>query len=149
MLNNDQVVDKLNHLLGTLKDGQTGYKEAAEEAENPQYKTMFNEYSQQRATLASEIEAEIRRLGGDPKDSGSAGAAVHRAWLNIRDRITGSDDKSVINEVERGEDVAVDNYQDVMKEDLPADVKSMLDQQYSKVKATHDKIRDIKHSLNA
>ena len=85
MLDNKQVVNKLNHLLGTLKDGQTGYKEAAEEAENPQYKTMFNEYSQQRATLASEIEAEIRRLGGDPDDSGSAGAAVHRAWLNIRD----------------------------------------------------------------
>lgn len=149
MLSNDQVVNKLNNVLQILKDGETGYREAAEESENSQYKTMFSEYARERANLAGEIEQEIRRLGGDPADSGSAAAAVHRAWLNIRDRITGSDDESVIREVERGEDAAIDTYQNVLDENLPADVKDTLSRQYQTVKAAHDKIRDLKHALAA
>ena len=145
-LNNEQTVDKLNHILGTLRDGEKGYREAADEATSAEYKTMFNQYAQQRATFASQIETEIRQLGGDPKEGGSAGAALHRAWTNVRDTITGKDDAAVIAEVERGEDVAIDNYQNVMNEDLPADVKGVVTQQYDDVKAAHDRIRDLKHA---
>ena len=145
-LDNDQVVKKLNHVLGTLRDGEKGYREAAEEAKSSAYTTMFNEYAQQRNRFASEITSEIRRLGGEPHDHTSAGATLHRAWLNVRDAITGKGDEAVIAEVERGEDVAIDNYQDVMDDDLPADVKSMISQQYQEVKAAHDRIRDLKHA---
>ena len=145
-LDNDQVISKLNHVLGTLLDGEKGYREAADEAENSQYKTMFNELAQQRGHFASEVSSEIRRLGGEPRDHTSAGAALHRAWLNVRDAISGKGDEAVIAEAERGEDVAVDNYQDVMDEDLPSDVKTMLSQQYQEVKAAHDRIRDLKHA---
>ncbi len=145
-LDNDQVTNKLNHILGTLRDGEKGYREAADEAESAQYKAMFNEFAQQRGRFASEITSEIRRLGGEPHDHTSAGAALHRAWLNVRDAVTGKGDEAIIAEVERGEDVAIDNYQDVMDDDLPGNVKAMLSQQYQEVKAAHDRIRDLKHA---
>lgn len=146
-LSNDEVISKLNHLLGTLRDGEKGHREAADEAENPQYVSMFNEYAQQRARLAEELKAEIRQLGGDPDDSGSVAAAAHRAWANVRDAIAGKGDYEIIAEAERGEDVAIDNYQDVMDENLPANIKDIVANQYSEVKAAHDRIRDLKHSL--
>ena len=145
-LDNDQVIKKLNHILGTLRDGEKGYREAAEEAESSNYTTMFNEFAQQRSRFAAEITGEIRRLGGEAHDHTSAGAALHRVWLNVRDAVTGKGDEAVIAEVERGEDVAIDNYQDVMNDDLPADVKTMISQQYTEVKAAHDRIRDLKHA---
>jgi uncharacterized protein (TIGR02284 family) len=147
MLDEKAVIGKLNHILGTLRDGEKGYAEAAEEVTSAQYRSMFMELSQERAQLAEEVKAEIRRLGGDPDDSSSVGAALHRAWINVRDAITGKDDYAVIAEVERGEDVAVDNYQDVMKETLPADIQALLSRQYAQVKAAHDRMRDLKHSL--
>jgi uncharacterized protein (TIGR02284 family) len=149
MLNNDQVVKKLNYLLGTLKDGEKGYREAADEVESERFKTMFNQNAQQRAKLAAELEQEIRRLGGDPKDGGSAGAALHRAWMNVRDAVTGKDDYAIVAEVERGEDVAIENYQDVLNEDLPGDIKSIVITQYETVKATHDSMRDLKHAMQS
>lgn len=145
-LSNDQVVDKLNHVLGTLRDGEKGYREAADEASSSDYTTMFNEYAQQRSRFAAEITSEIRRLGGEPRDHSSAAAALHRTWLNVRDTITGKGDEAVIAEVERGEDVTIDNYQDVMDDDLPSNVKTMLSQQYQEVKAAHDRISNIKHA---
>jgi len=148
-LDNDQVINKLNHILGTLRDGEKGYREASEETSDASHKTMFLEFSQQRGRLASEIESEIRSLGGEAHDHTSAGAAIHRVWLNVRDAITGKDDYAVVAEVERGEDVAIHNYQDVMDENLPANIKDMVAKQYSEVKAAHDRMRDLKHSMQA
>lgn len=142
----DEAVKLLNHLLGTLRDGEKGYREAAEEVENPEYKAMFEEYSRQRAKLADEVEAEIRRLGGEPHDHSSVGAALHRAWINVRDAITGKDDYAVIAEVERGEDVAIGNYQEVL-EKAAGELRDFVERQYREVKAAHDRMRDLKHSL--
>ncbi|WP_412028559.1 PA2169 family four-helix-bundle protein [Deinococcus yunweiensis] len=150
MMSNDQVLDRLNKLLGTLRDGEKGFTDAAEHATDPQLKSMFTERSGQRATLAAEIEQHVARLGEAPRESGSVGAALHRTWLNVRDAVTGRDDYAVVSEVERGEDVAIQNYQDVLDDaELPADVRSVVEAQYAKVKASHDQIRDLKHGMKA
>ena len=149
-MNNETVLDKLQYLLGTLRDGEKGFADAAEHATDPQLKTLFTERSGQRARLAAEVEAHIARLGDKPREGGSVGAALHRTWLNVRDALTGRDDYQVVAEAERGEDVAVENYQDVLKEtELPADVRSFVEGQYAKVKASHDQIRDMKHGMQA
>ncbi|MFC3835498.1 MULTISPECIES: PA2169 family four-helix-bundle protein [Deinococcus] len=150
MMSNDQVQDRLNKLLGTLRDGEKGFADAAEHATDPQLKSLFTERSGQRATLATEIEQHVTRLGDTPREGGSVGAALHRTWLNVRDAVTGRDDYAVVAEAERGEDVAIQNYQDVLDDaELPADVRSVVEAQYAKVKASHDQIRDLKRGMKA
>ncbi|GAA5440994.1 PA2169 family four-helix-bundle protein [Deinococcus caeni] len=149
-MNNETVLDKLQYLLGTLRDGEKGFADAAEHATDPQLKTLFTERSGQRARLAAEVKAHIARLGDKPREGGSVGAALHRTWLNVRDALTGRDDYQVVAEAERGEDVAVENYQDVLKEaDLPADIRAFVEGQFAQVKASHDQIRDMKHGMQA
>lgn len=87
-------------------------------------------------------------MGGDADRGGSVGAALHRTWLNVRDAVAGKGDYAVVAEAERGEDVAIQNYQDVLNDaDLPADLRAFVDGQYAQVKASHDQIRDLKHSM--
>lgn len=149
MLNNDKVIDKLNHLLGTVIDGEKGYREAAGEIETSSLKTLFHRYAQQRAGLSAELQSQIRELGGEPDDNGSAVAAMHRVWINIREAISTRDDYAVVAEAERGEDVAISNYQSVMEEDLPANIKVLLTEQYGKVKSAHGDIVSLKQSLSS
>jgi uncharacterized protein (TIGR02284 family) len=147
-MNNEQATDKLQYLLGTLRDGEKGFAEAAEHADDPKLKSLFSERSAQRAQLASEVEARIAGLGDKPREGGSVGAALHRTWLNVRDAVTGRDDYAVVAEAERGEDTAVQNYQDVLDDqDLPADLRAFVETQYTQVKASHDQIRDLKHGM--
>lgn len=149
MLTPEQTCDKLQYILGTLRDGENGYRDAAEHASDPQLKRLFSDFSDQRRQLAGQIENLLANLGEKPREGGSVGAALHRGWLNLRDALSGRDDYAVVAEAERGEDAAVQNYQDVLKEALPADVKELLEQQYSTVKASHDRVRDLKQGMEA
>lgn len=150
MMNNETALDKLQYLLGTLRDGEKGFADAAEHATDPSLKSLFMQRSAQRAQMATEVESHITRLGGEPHNRSSVGAALHRTWLNVRDALTGRDDYQVVAECERGEDVAVENYQDVLKEtELPAELRSFVEGQFTQVKASHDQIRDMKNSMQA
>lgn len=149
MLNNEQTGDALKKLAGTLRDGEKGFSEAADKVDTVDLKTMFTEMSAQRSGMATELEPLVRQYGEKPREGGSVGAALHRGWLNVREAITGSDDYAVVSEAERGEDVAKGNYEDVLKEELPADVRSVVEAQYAKIKASHDKVRNLKHSMEA
>lgn len=146
MADNDNVISTLNNLIETLKDGENGFRTAADGVTNAQIKTLFGTLSQQRAQFAAELQSEVRRLGGDPEKTGSVAATLHRGWINIKSTVTGQDENAVLAECERGEDSAVSNYQDALKEVLPADVKSIVEKQYSQVKEAHDRVRNLERA---
>ena len=140
---NDKVISTLNNLIETCKDGQNGFRTAADGVKNNELKTLFLTYSQQRAQFAGELQNEVRRLGGDPEKTGSVAATLHRGWINIKSAVTGEDEGAVISECERGEDAAVRNYEDALRDNLPGDVRSIIERQFSQVKEAHDRIRSL------
>ena len=85
----------------------------------------------------------MRRLGGDPEKTGSVAATLHRGWINIKSPVTGEDEAAVIAECERGEDSAVKNYKEALSEELPADLKAIVEKQYAQVQEAHDRIRSL------
>ncbi len=143
------VISTLNNLIETCKDGQNGFQTAAEGVKNSELKTLFHTYSQQRAQFAGELQAEVRRLGGDPEKTGSIAATLHRGWIDIKSAVTGEDENAVISECERGEDSAVRNYQDAINAGLPGDVRSIVERQYTQVKEAHDRIRALERATGA
>jgi uncharacterized protein (TIGR02284 family) len=140
---NDNVISTLNNLIETCKDGENGFRTASDGVKNSELKTLFLTYSQQRAQFAAELQNEVRNLGGDPEDTGSVAATLHRGWINIKSTVTGEDEGAVISECERGEDSAVRNYQDSLKENLPANIQSVVQRQDTQVKEAHDRIRGL------
>jgi uncharacterized protein (TIGR02284 family) len=145
----DDVISTLNNLIETCKDGQNGFQAAADGVKNSELKTLFLTYSQQRAQFAGELQGEVRRLGGDPEQTGSVAATLHRGWINIKSAVTGEDEAAVISECERGEDSAVRNYQDAIGAGLPADVRAVVERQYGQVKEAHDRIRALERASGA
>lgn len=145
-VSNDDVISTLNGLIETCKDGQTGFQEAAEGVQNSNLKSTFYEYSQQRSKFAGELQSLVRELGGDPENSGSVTGAIHRGWINLKSAVTGQDDQAILNECERGEDVAKKAYQDAVAMNLPSNVASVVQQQAQEVKQAHDKVRDLRDS---
>lgn len=148
-LSNNEVISTLDGLIETCRDGEIGYKEAAEGVQNAQLKSLFQQYSQQRTQDISELQAEVRNLGGDPQKGGSLAGAVHRGWINLKAAITGKDEKSILDECERGEDVAKGAYEDALKKALPSHVRDLIQRQYANVKDAHDRIRQLRDSYKA
>src|SRR5205085_9784663 len=115
-MDNDKAISTLNNLIETLRDGQEGFKEAAENVKDSDLKTFFNQVSLERAQMVGELQQEVRALGGDPENSGSTAGALHRTWIDIKGTLTGKDDHSILSECDRGEDYAVKAYENAFKE---------------------------------
>jgi len=146
-MDNDQTISTLNSLIETLKDGQDGFRAAAEGLTDPQTKAIFQQYARERAQMAQELQGEVRALGGDPEKAGSMSGSVHRGWINIKSAVTGKDDASIISEAERGEDVAKRAYDEALKASLPASVSAVVSRQAVQVRAAHDKVRSLERSF--
>lgn len=145
-LNHD--ISTLNGLIATTLDSVDGYTEAAKDTENASFVALFNGLSGERRQLVSRLQQQVSSLGGEPEDDGTTLAGAHRVFLNLKSVVTGHDDKAIINEVEAGEDHIKAKYEDALEDrELSPAVQTLIASAYDSVKAGHDQIRDIKHSM--
>jgi uncharacterized protein (TIGR02284 family) len=140
-----EVISTINNLIETLRDGQEGFKQAAEGVKDPQLKSLFNEYSQQRSRFATELQSEARSLGErEPETSSTAAGSLHRAWINLKSAVTRGDDHAILAECERGEDSAVEQYKKAVDDNLSAQLREIVSRQYAEIKKAHDRIRNLR-----
>lgn len=135
----------IKNLVETLKDGQEGFKQAAQRVKDPQLKSLFNNYSQQRERFASELLAEAMRQGkSDAKTDSSTAGALHRAWIGLKAAVTNGDDHAILAECERGEDSAVAEYKKVVDDDLSGPLFQVISRQYQEIRSAHDRIKNLR-----
>jgi uncharacterized protein (TIGR02284 family) len=143
----DQIASTLNELIQTSKDGENGFRAAAESVQDSNLRHLLESYAQQRAEFAAELQLEVRRLAQDPVDTGHATAALHRSWMDIKTALTSRDEAAVIAECERGEDTAVGVYRKALDSDhLPEDLRMIVQRQASEVEQAHDHIRSLERA---
>ena len=141
MLEVQELVSILERLIATNRDGQAGYRDAAEHIQDSELKGYFNEQSIERAQFAGQLESEVQRLGQlEPDDRGSASAALHRAWIDLKSSL-GASDQSILASVELGEDVARRSYEDVLTRALPDHIAEVVRSQAQSIFAAHDHVK--------
>ena len=146
---NDNIESQLNELIETSKDGEQGFLKAARDTKTSELSSLFTTCAQRCAQGARELQDLVRGMGGDPERSGSAAAALHRGWINVKEAVTGRDDKAILEEVERGEDYAKAQYRKALEQNLPANVKSVVERQYQGVISNHDKVKALRDRYRA
>lgn len=152
---NKEVVSVLNDLIEFSKDGQKGFKTSAEDVKNPQLKTYFEQRATECATAASELQTQVRALGGDPETSTSVSGDLHRGWVNLKSMLTGKDEEAVLNEVERGEDHALKAYKDALEKLVKlntqpsSEVYALVERQYHGVQRNHDQVKALRNEARA
>jgi uncharacterized protein (TIGR02284 family) len=148
-MDKNDVVNVLENLIETCKDGQKGYQDAAEHAKRPDLKAYFNQQSLERSRFAGELEAELPRLGEpDKKVTGSASAALHRAWIDTKVSLGGGD-KTILESVEKGEDNAKETYQKAIDGSLPGNLLEIVRRQAASVQKAHDKVKTLRDTTEA
>jgi len=149
LIDNDDVVDVLDDLLESCRDGEYGFRTSAEHADSPELKGIFLRHSSECAAAATELEREIRNHGGEPSSGGTVSGALHRGWVSVKAAMTSRDDKAVLEECERGEDAAVARYRKALKASLPASVRAIVERQAQGAQRNHDEVRDLRDRYRA
>ncbi|MEO7386618.1 MAG: PA2169 family four-helix-bundle protein [Gammaproteobacteria bacterium] len=138
------AIDVLKDLIEVTTDSADGYSDAAEVAGTSRYKSMFASRGAERRELVRQLQQELALHGGESDSSGSALAAAHRRFLELRNALT-MGDEAIIDEVERGEDYITAKYERAVRgNDLSASTRAVILRAYESVRAGHDQVRDLK-----
>jgi uncharacterized protein (TIGR02284 family) len=144
-----QVIETLNDLLENARDGELGFREAAEHTKTPSLAALFGRRAETCRQAAGELQECIQRLGGKVDEGGSVTGAAHRVWVHIRGLFGGASDETMLNECERGEDAALARYRKALKQNLPADLHAMVMRQFEGAQRNHDMIRMLRDRARA
>jgi uncharacterized protein (TIGR02284 family) len=133
----------LNHLIETCRDGERGFRYAANHLTASPVKALFTEIATQRERFAADLLPHAQRLGGESESGGTATAALHRGWMTLKDAWAGHDDQAIIREAVRGEDAAIAAYTDALNGMLPPSARDVIERQYAEVRQARDRIHDL------
>ena len=141
------AVKVLNSLIETTLDSANGYKEAAENIDATDLRTVFAQRSAEREALVRRLQEEVRSFGGEPERDQSMLGKAHNKFVDLKNAVTGGSDKAVIDEVERGEDVIKAKYEHALRDvDLPAAARLLIQEAFGSIRADHDSVSALKHS---
>jgi uncharacterized protein (TIGR02284 family) len=144
---NDDAVDVLNNLLETCRDGEYGFRECAEHTKAQDIRSLLARRADDCRSAAVELQALIRQMGGEIEEGGTVGGALHRGWVSVKATLSGYSDKAMLDECERGEDVALAQYRKALKQSLPVTVKAVVERQAEGVQRNHDQIKALRDAL--
>jgi len=148
--NDSDEISTLNTLIATTIDSITGYENSARDIDNERFRQIFRQRADERQRVVGELQAEVRRLGGDPEDGGSFMGKTHQRFEDLKTAITGGDEKSVINEVERGEDYLKEKFEAALNSDtLSGDSRAVVERCYQSVRQGHDQMSQLKHGMES
>jgi uncharacterized protein (TIGR02284 family) len=148
MAEHSSAISTLNSLISTTIDSVTGYEDSAKNIDNERFREIFRERANERQQIVEQLRSEVRRLGGEPEDGGSFMGKAHQRFEDMKAAITGRDEKSIINEVERGEDYLKEKWQAALQSgDLDGECHALVERLYQQVKSGHDQMSQLKHGM--
>ncbi|HBY70238.1 MAG: hypothetical protein CMC07_00490 [Flavobacteriaceae bacterium] len=133
----ENISKRINDLLEKNYDAEKGYKKAAEIVDNNKLQQFFKEQAQNRYDFGHKLKSEIKNFGENPDKGGSTTGDLHRTWMDIKSTFTSNDEEAILKEVEKGEQAAVEEYNEVINDTtLPPTTKDILTEQRNNVQAT-------------
>jgi uncharacterized protein (TIGR02284 family) len=143
-------ISTINTLIATTIDSITGYENSAKDIQSERFREIFRQRADERQQVVQQLRDEVRRLGGEPEEGGSFMGKAHQRFEDVKSAVTGGDDQSIIDEVERGEDYLKDKFETALNSGtLSGEARSVVERCYQSVKSGHDQISQIKHGMEA
>lgn len=128
--------------LGELDQGET----AAGQAGQSSMASTFREFSEQRSGFAAELQAMAADYGDDVDRSGSVAAAVHRGWMSLKEALSSSDAKAVLDVAKQGEDHAVSEFEKALEQDISPELRDVVQRQLTDIRAARDTVAALADS---
>jgi uncharacterized protein (TIGR02284 family) len=140
---NSEFEKVVKSVINILEDGQKGFADIGGHLKDETLKRYFLAESLKRANFRAELENELHRHGvHDVHEEGTTAGTLHRAWFNLKEKISSADDHSLLAEAERGEDEAKKTYKDALDQELPLPLRQLLAEQNAHIMTSHDYVKN-------
>lgn len=138
----------LNDLIEINNDRIKGYEKAIEELKDADQdlKTLFAGMIDESRQAKMALGKEVQVLGADMKsDDTTNSGKIYKAWMDVKAIFSGHNRHTVLSNCEFGEDAAQKAYKAALAEEhLPHFLHTLLEQQKTKFKSSHDEIKALR-----
>ena len=132
----------MNHLIETCKDGERGFRYAADHVGDGAMKALFLDIAAQREAFAAALLTHAHRMGGANESEGTVAGALHRGWMTLRDALGGAHhDAALLTEAERGEHAALAAYTEALTVVLTPGAREEIERQRGLVEQSYTRLR--------
>lgn len=146
-INNEDAISRVYDIIEVNKLCDKGYKEAAEQMQNEELKTILYRLSQQRALFAAELQNEIRDIGGHfDKDTSSIGSKLYQTLMNFKGNLSGNNTIKILEDCKDMEHHAMKEYEKALKDEIPLYIKKHLEEQYNLIKGAIIQLNEFEHN---
>ena len=147
MHSHSEVVSIVNEVIETLNERAEGYQRAADHVKDPTIESIFREYAMQSKDFIAEMQS-FSDSTSEEIGKGPLGT-IYQGWMNLKEKITGYNTKSILADCVLGEEAAIKVYQGAMKdEEVPADLKNILSRQFTEISSAQDRIKSLQDQFN-
>lgn len=138
-----ELIDNLNKLIQTHLDGKNGYLEAARTVNNDTLASSFEDFAKQREQFARTLTDVVVRLKGHPADEGTTNTDIQHGWMDVKSAFSNGGEDAILEACIRGEDTAIRNFRDVLRNPIPDGVIENVWDQYDTIKEIRDHLKSM------
>ncbi|UCJ17420.1 PA2169 family four-helix-bundle protein [Pseudomonas sp. MM211] len=138
--------EQLNELIAIIRDGQRFYEHAHDEVKDVRLQALFRDMSQTKNQVIQALSVKVAANQEEPTPSGTVVGKLRQAYADARATLSSDEEATYVAQLEEAEDRILHAFEDALESAEP-DVRALLAVEMPKVRACHDRMRDLKHAM--
>ena len=144
-----QVGSALQDLIIRLQDAEKGYQEISNATSNLILKKWMEKYAAERHEFHKQLEFEAGNLGKDTEVKTSFLGDLHRMFIDIKLNVIDDSIPAIIDEIERGSTVLIEDYDKTLELDLSSNLRILLQAQKQQIEVQLSSLTTLRDELLA
>jgi uncharacterized protein (TIGR02284 family) len=143
-LDNKELIETLNDLVKINHDRVEGYEKASKQAtDNPVLNKLFENKASDSRAFSDELQQYIAKLGGGQITETTVSGKIFRGWMDVKNAFKPSDQTTILDSCEFGEDAALRAYDMALKSDaeLDAELRKKIIEHKDSIESSHNQIK--------
>ena len=134
---------ELNELIEITRDGKVFYEHARDEVKDVQLKSLFTDMAQAKTELIAALQSKVVANHDKPATGGTLAGKARQVYADTKAALSSDEGATYIAQLEEAEDRILHAFEEAMDGHEP-DLRAELATQMPKVRACHDRMRDLK-----
>jgi len=134
----------IKDVVAICRDAEQGFRGAANAAQTPDLKRLFERLSLERGQFANELMQVGREMNMDIPNPSGIGGALHAGWIELKGVMSRHNEHEILFDVARGEEMSLKVYREALQTSLADNVRAVLQRQAAKVEQAHNQILGLR-----
>ncbi len=151
-MNTNNLNNEIKDVIERNIDAYKCYLNAADNVKNTNLAQGFREEATQRKSFATQLETATNAMNKNVDEllgSGSFEGGAHRTWMDIRSALSTNKDEAVVEECLRGEKEALDEYNELLREEnISGESHALIRGQRDEIKNSISKLEQLEAALD-